>query len=55
MVIAVEVVVASFDHIYDLKTELDVAFETAVYTGERRESAPIHAGVVVLHSQMVES
>jgi hypothetical protein len=34
VVISVEVVVESFDHIYDLKTELDVAFETSLYNGK---------------------
>mmetsp|Transcript_9759 Transcript_9759/g.16200 ORF Transcript_9759/g.16200 Transcript_9759/m.16200 type:complete len:912 (-) Transcript_9759:149-2884(-) len=45
VVIAVEVVVATFDHLYDLKTELDVAFETSLYTGhlEKTMRKALHA------------
>lgn len=33
VVVSVEVVLRTFEHLYDLKTEIDVAFDTALYTG----------------------
>ena len=35
IVVAVEVVISTFEHLYDLKTELDVAFDTTLKTGEQ--------------------
>jgi hypothetical protein len=32
--VSVEVVISTFEHLYDLKTELDVAFDTNLYNGK---------------------
>lgn len=40
VVISVEVVINSFDHLYALKTELDVAFDTNLYNGVLKSVIP---------------